>query len=110
MRVTWWKDPGWNALCDVCGQKYKNTDLRERWDGLMVCTQDWEPQHPQLLIRPIPDQQPIPWSRPEPVDTFITHTYNPVTDQCSVMGHYCQADYMEADCAIVGAFNGNLVI
>lgn len=70
MRRTWWKSGGWNALCGQCGQARKDSQLQERWDGLMVCRPSvkpgcWELRHPQDLIRPIPDQPGIPWSRPD---------------------------------------------
>lgn len=62
----------WNALCDVCGFKFKNTELRRRWDGFMVCQQDWEERHPQELIK-IPQERPAPsWVRPVPEDIFAT--------------------------------------
>lgn len=66
MRNTWWKSGQWNVLCDVCGFKFKNVDLKKRWDGLMVCEKDYEARHPQESIRPVPDQQKLPWTRPDP--------------------------------------------
>lgn len=71
MKSTWWKSGDWNAICDVCGFKMKASTLKLRWDGLMVCPQDWEIRHPQELIRPIPDQSKLPWTRPEATDTFV---------------------------------------
>lgn len=76
MAKTWWKQGDWNALCDVCARKRKSSDLIERWDHLMVCKPSvkmgcWEPQHPQNLQHPIPDDPPIPWSNPEPADVFV---------------------------------------
>jgi hypothetical protein len=70
MRTTWWDSGKWNAICDVCGFKFKDTDLKRRWDGLMVCSDDYEMQHPQERIRPIPDQKKLPWTRPEATDVF----------------------------------------
>jgi len=74
MRNTWWKTGQYNALCDVCGFKFKSVELRQRWDGLMVCEKDWETRHPQELIRPIQDQNKLPWTRPESNDSFISVT------------------------------------
>lgn len=71
MKDTWWKSGQYNALCDVCGFKFKNTDLRKRWDGLMVCGKDWETRHLQELIRPVPDQRKLPWTKPESSYIFI---------------------------------------
>lgn len=59
--------PGdWNVICDVCGHKYKASQLMKRWDGLMVCQEDWETRHPQELIRPIKERNSVPWTRPRP--------------------------------------------
>lgn len=72
----WWSVGEWNALCDQCGMKRKSDQLQERWDGMMVCKPTikvgcWEPRHPQELIRPIPDNYAVPWTRPEPADQFV---------------------------------------
>lgn len=65
----------WNAICDVCGFKYKASQLRDRWDGLKVCKEDWEPRHPQDFIRAPKDDQSVAWTRSEPADNFITVNY-----------------------------------
>lgn len=53
----------WNALCDVCGFKFKSCDLKKRWDGYMVCKEDWEPKHPSLMYKAPKSEAGIPWSR-----------------------------------------------
>ena len=55
----------WNALCDECGFKFKATDLRMRWDGMFVCSKDWEPQHPQDFVRGRVDKQRVDIARPD---------------------------------------------
>jgi hypothetical protein len=45
-----WDNGGWLVICDQCGRKYKESELRLRWDGLMVCTGDWEPRQPQDFV------------------------------------------------------------
>jgi len=35
----------YNAICDSCGLQYKASQLKKRWDGLMVCKDDWEQRH-----------------------------------------------------------------
>ena len=62
----------WNALCDVCGFKFKASQLRRRWDNYMVCSADFEERQPQDLIRLKPDRQAVPWARPVPEDQFVT--------------------------------------
>jgi len=65
----------WNAICDVCGFEFKSDKLKERWDGLMVCREDWETRHPQDFVRPVKESV-IPWSRPEPADVFVEIDYS----------------------------------
>jgi hypothetical protein len=62
----------WNALCDSCGRKFKAFDLQKRWDGLMVCQEDFEQRHPQDLLKVQREKIAVPWSRPYAAeDTFI---------------------------------------
>lgn len=62
----------WNAICDRCGGKRLNTELRREWQGLMVCRDGcWEPRHPMDKMKGRVDRQNPPWVRPEPADTFI---------------------------------------
>lgn len=55
----------WNATCDVCGFKFKANQLRDRWDGLKVCSKDYEPRHPLDRVRGVHDDQSVPWTRSE---------------------------------------------
>jgi hypothetical protein len=68
----YFKPGDWNAICDVCGFKFKGSQLMRRWDGAMVCHADFELRHPQDLIRIPTDNPSTSWSRPEPTDVFIT--------------------------------------
>lgn len=95
MRSTWFDSGDWNAICDVCSFKFKASQLTQRWDGLMVCSKDWETRHPQELIRPIPDQQKLPWTRPEPNDLTTSGV-------CTGFTRQAVADYGTADCALAG--------
>jgi hypothetical protein len=78
---TYYKHGSWNAICDICGFKFKAEDLRERWDGLRVCKQDFEFRHPQEKRRPTIDVQSVPWTRPETPDVFLpTDAYKYIED------------------------------
>lgn len=55
----------YNAICDVCGFKFKASQLRKRWDGFMVCSADFEHRHPMDFYRVRDDNHPLPWVRPE---------------------------------------------
>jgi hypothetical protein len=61
----------WVALCDSCGRKFKATKLKRRWDGLMVCPEDWEPRQTQDYVRGRAEKQTPSWTRSEPDNTFI---------------------------------------
>lgn len=61
----------WKTACDVCGRLFKASALRQRWDGFMVCSDDWETRHPQDFVRGVADIQAPRWTRPESADRFI---------------------------------------
>lgn len=65
----------WNAVCDVCGFTFKASQLKKRWDGVMVCENDWEMRHPQDFIKVPRPEQPVPWSRPEPTPVESSPEY-----------------------------------
>lgn len=75
-RADFWKKGQWLVICDICGMKFHSGSLRERWDGLMCCKEDWNIRQPQDFVRGIPDPQSIPWSRPDVPPPF---TQNPVS-------------------------------
>lgn len=82
-----YKSGDWVAICDTCGCKFKASELRKRWDGVMVCSQDWEIRHPLDLIKtpqPIP---PLPWTRPEATDQFVTVNYIDTGNNTIPTGH-----------------------
>ena len=55
----------YNAICDVCGFQYKASEMRKRWDGLIVCAADYETRHPLDFYRVRNDHHKLPWTRPE---------------------------------------------
>src|SRR5687768_10480974 len=87
-----WKPGRWSAICDVCGFRFHSDRLKKRWDGLMVCSKDWENRHPQLSIRSVPDDVTPPWTRVEAEDNFGSYF-------CYLWGSSGYADLGEADCA-----------
>jgi len=66
-----WDNGGWNVICDACGRKFKDSDLQLRWDGLMVCSSDWEVRQPQDFVHGVADIQAPVWVRAEQSDHFI---------------------------------------
>jgi hypothetical protein len=73
----------WNVICDVCGKKVKASEVRERWDGFIVCKADFEMRHPQDFVRARQDKISVPFTRPRPVDEFVFVDY----------GLYVEDDY-----------------
>ena len=98
----------WNAICAVCGFKYKASQLQKRWDGIYVCASDFESRHPQDFVRARPDQHPLPFTSPEPSDLFTSVTYDSSIIRCSVESQYANADFGTADCALADNINHNL--
>jgi hypothetical protein len=78
-------------ICDVCGFKLLSNKIKKRWDGLMVCAQDYEQDHPQKFVRVLSDGKAVPEPRPEPADTFTPWL-------CYLYGQHSYADMAEADC------------
>jgi len=60
-----YKHGQWNVLCQVCGFKYKSSDIKKRWDGLYVCEEDWEARHPADFFRGTKEDPSVPFVRPE---------------------------------------------
>ena len=62
----------WNAECDRCGRWRKSGKLRKEWTGLMVCSDCWEPRHPQESLRARVDRQAPQWVRPAQPGTDVS--------------------------------------
>jgi hypothetical protein len=50
---------------------FKDSELQLRWDGLMVCSGDWEVRQPQDYVHGVADIQAPKWTRTEQSDYFI---------------------------------------
>lgn len=60
----------WNVICDVCSRKIKASIAKKRWDGFIVCPDDFETRHPQDFVRAQVDKISVPFTRPRPPDAF----------------------------------------
>lgn len=87
----YFKSGSWNVICDVCGVRYKADEVKKRWDGLIVCAEDWEADHPQKYLRVRGDPRPAAFVRNEPADTFI--------NVCYASGRSAYAGLATADCS-----------
>lgn len=70
--------------CEVCGFKKRRSECRKRWDGAMVCAEDFEERHPLDLIQPRPERQNVLDAR------YSAPVY------ATALGYY-EADYIEVD-------------
>jgi hypothetical protein len=61
-----------NALCDICGQKFKIEQLFRTWDGYMACRINgcYNPRQPQDFVRGVLDNQSVAINRPDQPDEF----------------------------------------
>jgi hypothetical protein len=89
---SYYKPNTWNAICDVCGFQYKADEMRIRWDGLFVCKEDWELDHPQKYLRVREDGMAV--SGPVRQDTDPTYI-----QFCYIYSRNAFANLAEADCA-----------
>lgn len=71
----YYKKGDWNCICDVCGFKRKASEMQQRWDGVMVCREDWEPRQPQDFVRGVGDAMAVPFTRPDTPPTFVSVTF-----------------------------------
>ena len=84
----------WKTVCDACGRLFKASQLKKRWDGVMVCEADYETRQPQDFVRGVLDTQAPPWVRPQVQEQY---TQAPL---CSVVTIQAVADIGVADCAM----------
>jgi hypothetical protein len=66
-RIGYFRGGDWNAICDQCGRPFKASALGR--DGqtrgaLRVCSECFDPLHPQELMQPVTDPKPVSWARP----------------------------------------------
>ena len=61
----------WNLLCDVCSKKIKASEAKKRWDGFIVCSDDYEERHPLDFARVTPDKIRVPYVRSQAADSFL---------------------------------------
>ena len=83
----------YKVVCDACGKRYLASQLRQRWDGLMVCPSDYEVRQPQDFVRARVDNLTVPFLRKEPQDSFSSAPF------CSYVTVQAAADIGTADCA-----------
>lgn len=86
-----------NVTCDVCSKKLKAHEVKHRWDGLLVCADDYEVRHPQDFVRARQDKITVPFQRPIPELVFTNVVYI-----CTIEGKTAIANLAVAGCSITG--------
>ena len=79
-----------NVKCYVCSKKIKSGDAKQRWDGCIVCPEDYEVRHAQDFVRARQDKISVPFTRPIPPLIFV---FNP--DLAYVYYDYVADGYFE---------------
>lgn len=92
----YYKVGAWQVICDVCGKECKSDEVLKRWDGAIVCPSDFEERQPLDFIRGRQERLNVPFTRPEPTDTFIP---GPI---CTIEGRQGLAGIGTAGCATAG--------
>lgn len=94
----------WNTICDICGRKFKNTDVRKRWDGFLVCSSDWESRHVADFIRVKPEKNNVRDPRHEVDDQFVDITYLDTGDSpvCTPVGSSAVSGAAVSGCMVSG--------
>jgi hypothetical protein len=106
-----YKSGDWLVICDVCGKEMLASKAKQRWDGFIVCSKDWEPRHPMDFLKVRKESNRVPFTRPEPADVFVEVPYiSTGNDFCTHMTRLGLAGFGTAGCATVGntALNGLL--
>lgn len=95
----------WWITCDSCGKKIKASESRKRWDGFIVCPDDYEERQPLDFIRARVDKISVPFTRPKS-DGYSILTYGYV-DNVDIVdtgngGDYIDKTYFAQDYILTG--------
>ena len=108
-----WANGGWLVICDACGRKFKESELRKRWDGLMVCRGDWEVRQPQDYVRGVADIQAPPYVRPEQRDRFLPFNFTQYPSEAIDLDESVRKGFTKdignRNIGTLGALNGDVL-
>ena len=82
----------WNVTCDVCSRKIKAHEAKQRWDGFIVCPDDFENRHPQDFVKAQTDKITVPFIRPIPLEIYTTVPYIQYWDSTYTQDTYIIGD------------------
>lgn len=96
MKRTSW--PGnWKVSCMVCGFWYPSSEIKKRWDGVLVCEKDYETRHPQTLIKVRGERASPSFVSKDGTDTYL--------DICYLDGSSSYAGMGTAGCMQAGFYS-----
>lgn len=110
MPHNYFKSGEWNAYCMVCNRKIKSGEMLKRWDGLLVCPDDYENRHPMDFLRARQERISVPFTSDTSFDQFDGPDY-PVYPYCTPEGSSGMSGWGVAGCMRpgLGFPNGLLV-
>ena len=88
----YYKAGEWNVTCDVCSKKIKAGQAKKRWDGFIVCPDDYETRHPQDFVKGKQDKIVVPYSRPIPTLVFTSVSYTLYWESRYTVDGYIEGD------------------
>lgn len=107
MARNWFKSGEWNVYCMVCNRKIKSGLALKRWDGLIVCPDDYENRHPMDFLRAQQERISVPFTSDTSFDQFDGPDYPPYT-ACTQQGSSAVPSWAVAGCMRPGlGFPGN---
>ncbi len=69
------------AVCDICGIRFRRSQLRYNWKRQLVCGEDFDPRNPQdYAVTPRQDRQAVVNPRPEPTCVYVDSSLAPDYD------------------------------
>lgn len=77
MARNWFKSGEWNVFCMVCNRKIKSGMALKRWDGLIVCPEDYENRQPLDFLRTRQERITVPFTSDTSFNDFVGPTYPP---------------------------------
>lgn len=77
MPRNYFKAGEWNIRCMICDRKIKSGSIMKRWDGLLVCPDDYENRHPMDFLRARQERISVPFSYRSSENTFDNPSYPP---------------------------------
>lgn len=97
MSRNWFKSGEWNVFCMVCNRKIKSGDALKRWDGLIVCQDDYENRQPLDFLRARQERITVPFTADTSFNQFNGPTYPPYPF-CTQEGASGESGFAMAGC------------